>query len=116
MNDIVYCDWNGCVLAAGHVGTCREIYGKIINGPRSTVEKCPCNVCTPISSFDELLKQKYDPPQLFICEEVEIGSRGYHALYISNSYKESNWSEPYKKSGCTEYRRRVVKVPFPPAK
>ena len=60
-----------------------------------------------------ILMQKYNPPSLFIFEEVEVGG-GYHTLSICNSGPESDWSEAYKKSGSSFYKSRVVLVPFPP--
>ena len=113
--EIEFCDWNGCVLAAGHIGTCRQIYGQFINGPRAMIMKCPCLKCSPERAFDKLLECDYNPPKLFIFEEVEIRG-GYHTLDVSDSNVESDWSEPYKKNGGAEYRSRVVSVPFPPEK
>ncbi len=65
--------------------------------------------------FNELLEREYDPPKLFIVEEVEIGS-GYHSLYITSETKERDWSEPYNKSSHVQYRDRVILVPYPPIK
>jgi hypothetical protein len=62
----------------------------------------------------DLLKRPYEPPALYILEEVEIGS-GYHTLHVSHAEKERDWSKPYKKSGSAEYRSRIVRVPYPPA-
>lgn len=67
----------------------------------------------PVGSLEQLLERPYKPPELFICEEVELGS-GYHTLWAVGG-PERNWSEPYKKSSYVQYRRRVVRVPYPPA-
>lgn len=61
----------------------------------------------------ELLARPYEPPALFIFEEVEIGG-GYHTLRVSHLSVEQAWSEPYQKSGTPFYRSRVVRVLFPP--
>ncbi len=67
-------------------------------------------------TIEELLEREYNPPDLYIFEEVEIGG-GYHTLDSLNGHNvESNWSEPYKKSGFATYRSRVVKVTFPPTR
>jgi hypothetical protein len=63
--------------------------------------------------INQLLKRVYDPPKLFIYEEVEIGG-GYHTLSIICHKAERDWSEPYKKSGTATYRNRIVLVTFPP--
>lgn len=66
----------------------------------------------PVDS--ELLGRPYDPPALFIAEEVELGG-GYHTMWVVQGItEESGWSEPYKKSSEVQYRRRVVRVPYPP--
>ena len=62
---------------------------------------------------EELLQRPYDPPKLFIFEEVEVGG-GYHTLHIAHATESRDWSEPYKKSGTAEYRSRIVEVLFPP--
>lgn len=65
---------------------------------------------------EEILKRPYDPPPLYIVEEVELGN-GYHTLRVAEflgPQREHDWSEPYKKTGVAEYRLRVVKVPYPP--
>lgn len=63
--------------------------------------------------LEALLERKYNPPMLYIFEEVELGS-GYHTLHVSTASSEQDWSEPYKKSSNVEYRCRVVRVPYPP--
>lgn len=61
-----------------------------------------------------LLERPYSPPMLFIAEEAEIGG-GYHTLWVvQGETQESDWSEPYKKTSSVQYRRRVVRVPYPP--
>lgn len=65
------------------------------------------------SIFELLLERPYNPPELFIFEEVELGG-GYHTLSAHSRGPESDWSEPYKKSGVARYRSRIVKVPYPP--
>jgi hypothetical protein len=60
-----------------------------------------------------LLRRPYQPPPLFIFEEVELGS-GYHTLHATHNHEEHGWSEPYKKSSQAEYRSRTVRVPYPP--
>jgi len=62
-----------------------------------------------------LLKRPYEPPALYILEEVEIGG-GYHTLHVSREERERGWSRPYKKSGSAQYRSRIVRVPYPPGK
>jgi hypothetical protein len=62
---------------------------------------------------EDLIERPYEPPPLYIREEVEIGG-GYHTLAISHIREEQDWSEPYQKSGFTEYRCRIVRVPYPP--
>jgi len=62
--------------------------------------------------LNQLLGRDYNPPQLLIAEEVELGS-GYHTLHATSA-PPSDWSEPYKKSSNVQYRRRVVRVPYPP--
>lgn len=64
-------------------------------------------------TLEELLDRPYNPPPLFIHEEVEIGS-GYHTLSISHESSERDWSKPYRKSSSVEYRSRIVLVPYPP--
>lgn len=61
----------------------------------------------------ELLERDYNPPKLYIFEEVEIGS-GYHTLHVSHATQERDWSEPYCKSSHVQYRNRIVLVPYPP--
>lgn len=63
--------------------------------------------------LDCLLERAYEPPPLFIFEEVELGS-GYHTLHVVSFSEEKDWSEPYKKGGFSEYRNRIVRVPYPP--
>jgi len=73
------------------------------------------NVAGPVN-LRALLERDYNPPPLFIFEEVELGS-GYHSLHVSYERKERDWSaEPYKKSSNVEYRNRVVRVPYPPVR
>ncbi len=64
-------------------------------------------------SLEDLLERPYEPPPLYIYEEVEIGS-GYHTLRVSHIREEQDWSEIYQKSGYAQYRYRVVRVPYPP--
>lgn len=64
-------------------------------------------------SLEDLLERPYEPPPLYIHEEVELGG-GYHTLSISHMRVETDWSEPYRKSGFTEYRCRIVRVQYPP--
>jgi hypothetical protein len=61
----------------------------------------------------ELLERAYEPPALYIFEEVEIGG-GYHTLLVASG-PEQDWSEPYRKSSNVQYRSRIVRVPYPPA-
>jgi hypothetical protein len=63
--------------------------------------------------MDPLLERPYQPPELFIFEEVEIGG-GYHTLHVAHQGPERAWSEPYTKSSQVQYRNRVVKVEYPP--
>lgn len=63
-------------------------------------------------SDSRLLGRPYAPPVLFIFEEVEIG-HGYHSLTVTDG-PARGWSEPYRKSGPSEYRSRVMRVPYPP--
>lgn len=48
------CDWNNCIFYAKHRGTCRDEFGNYVNGPRATVERCPCLNCSPLESNDPL--------------------------------------------------------------
>lgn len=64
------------------------------------------------SPLEALLGRIYSPPELFICEEVELGG-GYHTLWVVSG-PERDWSEPYQKSSQVRYRRRVVRVEYPP--
>lgn len=66
-----------------------------------------------VGSLEQLLERPYKPPELFICEEVELGG-GYHTLW-STGGPETDWSDPYQKSSIFQYRRRIVRVPYPPA-
>lgn len=63
--------------------------------------------------LDCLLQRPYTPPPLFIFEEVELGG-SYHKLHAHRVGPESDWSEPYTKSGTVRYRSRVVRVDYPP--
>lgn len=66
------------------------------------------------SSAAQALPPPRKPPPLFIYEEEEIGG-GYHTL-STTAEVERGWSEPYRKSGVAQYRNRVVRVPYPPAR
>ena len=48
------CGWNDCIFYAKHKGTCRTASGDYINGPRATVEICPCENCSPVMSDSPL--------------------------------------------------------------
>lgn len=63
--------------------------------------------------LSKLLGRPYDPPELYIFEEVELGG-GYHRMHVTVEHVERDWSEPYTKSGKAQYRNRIVKVPYPP--
>lgn len=63
-------------------------------------------------SIEALLLRPYEPPKLFIFEEVEIRG-GYHTLQ-THSGPERGWSETYSKRGSAIYRNRVVKIDYPP--
>lgn len=65
-------------------------------------------------SEDNIFSFPYEPPVLYIREEVELRPGGYHTLNYSYERAERDWSEPYHKSGSATYRDRVVLVPFPP--
>lgn len=65
--------------------------------------------------IEDLLERPYEPPPLFIHEEVELGS-GYHTLSVCHAQEERDWSKPYKKSSHVEYRSRIVRCPYPPTK
>ena len=49
--------------------------------------------------------------KLFILEEVELCSCGYHSFAVSPG-PAHEWSKPYRKSGVAEYRFRVIEIEF----
>ena len=64
------CDWNDCVFYVGHKGSCRTIVGDFVNGPRATIEKCPCNNCSPLPS-DSPIKLLWDR----LCKLIRLDGR-----------------------------------------
>lgn len=100
----------------------QRIYGPsravVWQHPVPAVRPAPCSPTefayskVPAGSLEQLLERPYKPPELFICEEVELGS-GYHTLWAVGG-PERDWCEPYKKSSHVQYRSRVVRVPYPP--
>jgi len=66
-------------------------------------------------SIESIIDRPYNPPSLFIFEEVELGG-GYHTLHIAHAREENDWSKPYKKSGEARYVSRIVRVEYPPRK
>ncbi len=49
-----------------------------------------------------------NPDSIFIWEEQELGG-GYHTRLVAPCGPERDWSPPYKKTGVTFYRNRVVR-------